>query len=219
MDPVIQSLELHSADGRPLVHKFYRHEAGAAGLLVTFPGARYGVDGPLLYYPSQILGRRGWDTLALNYGFQSSMVDPMEYGLGEIISECQAGLHAALSERDYPRIGLLGKSLGTGIVAQLCPSIPEPERVRAAYLTPLLGTPFFDPVVAQTSQPGFLAMGSRDRFYEQQALEELLAQKPMEFLLVEGADHSMDVAGDLAASVRAAERVAGRTLEFLLAEG
>jgi predicted alpha/beta-hydrolase family hydrolase len=219
MDPVIHKLDLLTSDGRPLVHKFYRQPKDPHGLLVTFPGHRYGVDGPLLYYPSELLGATGWDTLALSYGFQSAMMDPQEYGLREIMSECQTALAAVLAKRDYPHIGLVGKSLGTGIIAQLCYTMDQLGTAQAAYLTPLLGTPFFDPLVIQTSQPAFLAMGTKDRFFDQDALEHLLVQKPMEYVLVEGADHSMDVAGDLAGSIAAVKMVVGKVVDFLMQGG
>ena len=67
------TLPLKDTKGRPLMHKFYRQERDMRGLLVTFPGGNYGMDGPLLYYPSELLQAAGWDTLALTYSFQVDM--------------------------------------------------------------------------------------------------------------------------------------------------
>src|SRR3990172_8596788 len=104
----VVSLPLSTADGRPLVHKFYRHPEGAAGLLVTFPGNHYGVDGPLLYYPAKLLGAEGWDTLAVSYGFQTAMREPFADGLENLVTECVAAIAAAIESRGYSRIGLIG---------------------------------------------------------------------------------------------------------------
>ena len=68
----LANLDLKTADGRPLIHKFYRQSEMAEGLLLVFPGNHYGVDGPLLFYPSELLRDLGWDTLAVSYGFQTA---------------------------------------------------------------------------------------------------------------------------------------------------
>ena len=217
--PELVALPLETADGRPLVHKLYRQSVTAAGLLVTFPGNHYGVDGPLLYYPCEILGAEGWDTLAVSYGFQTAMKEPLEDGLEGLIKECRSAVLAVLAGREYPRIGLVGKSLGAGIVAHLCVNQAELASARAGYLTPALGTPFFDPLFVKTQQAAYLALGTKDRFYSSEALEQLRAQKPFELALIEGADHSMDVTGNLTASVEAVSQAVGGLLAFVRSNG
>ena len=209
------SLPLTTADGRPLVHKFYRHPQAAAGLLVLFPGNHYGVDGPLLYYPAKLLGAEGWDTLAVSYGFQTAMREPFADGLENLIGECVTAITAAFEGRQYSRIGLIGKSLGAGVVAYLCAHRSELATARAAYLTPAIGTPFFDPFFVKTSQPAYLVVGTHDRYYSAAVLERLQAQRPFELVLIEGADHGLDVPGDLSASIEAAGRAVAGLLAFI----
>jgi len=209
------NLDLQTADGRPLIHKFYRHSEAVAGLLVVFPGNHYGVDGPLLYYPCELLRDHGWDTLAVSYGFQTAGKGPFEDGLDVLLAECKSAAQAAINVRDYPRLGLVGKSLGAAVVAQICANYPEFSEARAGYLTPALGTPFFDPLFLETSQPAFVAVGTADRFYSSEALEKLQGKKPFELALVESADHSMNVPGDLAASTESVRKVVEGLLTFL----
>jgi hypothetical protein len=47
------------------------------------------------------------------------------------------------------------------------------------------------------------------------ALEALRGKRPFSLTLVEGADHSLMVPGDLPASIRALERVAREVMAFL----
>jgi dienelactone hydrolase len=213
----LSNLDLETADGRPLIHKFYRQFEAAEGLLVVFPGNHYGVDGPLLYYPCELLRDQGWDTLALSYGFQTAGREPFEEGLDVLLSECKSAAQAAFGARDYPRLGLVGKSLGAAVVAQLCANEPEFSAARAGYLTPALGTPFFDPLFLETKQPSYVAVGTADRFYSPEALESLRGKKPFELALVEGADHSMNVPGDLTASTESVREVVEGLLAFLQA--
>ncbi len=211
----LSNLHLETADGRPLIHKFYRHSEIAEGLLVVFPGNHYGVDGPLLYYPSELLRDQGWDTLAVNYGFQTAGKEPFEEGLDMLFDECRSAAQAALRVRDYPRVGLVGKSLGAAVVAQLCANDKSFTDARAGYLTPALGTPLFDPLFLETSQSAYVAVGTADRFYSSEALEDLKDKKPFKLTLVEGADHSMNVPGDLAASTESVRKVVDGLLAFL----
>ena len=156
----LANLDLQTADGRPLIHKFYRQSEAAAGLLIVFPGNHYGVDGPLLYYPCELLRDQGWDTLAVSYGFQTAGKGPFEDGLDVLLAECKSAAQAALNIRDYPRLGLVGKSLGAAVVAHLCANEPGFSEARAGYLTPALGTPFFDPLFLDTRQSAFVAVGT-----------------------------------------------------------
>ncbi len=209
------NLDLQTADGRPLIHKFYRQSEAAAGLLIVFPGNHYGMDGPLLYYPCELLRDQGWDTLAVSYGFQTAGKGPFEDGLDVLLAECKSAAQAAMNIRDYPRLGLVGKSLGAAVVAHLCANEPEFSEARAGYLTPALGTPFFDPLFLDTRQSAFVAVGTADRFYSSEVLENLQDKKAFELALVESADHSMNVSGDLAASTESVRKVVEGLLTFL----
>ena len=207
-------LPARAADGRPLLHKYYRHPGGAQALLVTLPGKLYGVDGALLYYPSLLLGRRGWDTLAITYGFQSAAEDAMP-DPQVLAEECLGALRDARSSRPYTRIGLVGKSLGASVAARLCVQAPEVADARAAFLTPLLGTPLFDPDFRRSTQPACLVVGTADGFYDEAALRALAAARPFRLVRLEGGDHSLIVGDDLGASLRALEHALAAVIAFL----
>ena len=72
-----------------------RQEDEPSGLLVTLPGNHYGVDGPMLYYPSELLRNAGWDTLALTYGFQTAGIEFSHEAAPGVLQECQAALQAS----------------------------------------------------------------------------------------------------------------------------
>ncbi len=209
-------LPLKTSDGYPLVHKFYRQEGESQGLLMTFPGDRYGVDGPLLYYLSELMWARGWDTLAVTYGFQLTMKPFSTDVIPGLLQECRAAVEEVLTQRTYPHLGLAGKSLGAGVVAYLCQSEPSLAEARAVFFTPALGTPLFDPILVELHHPSYVAIGTQDRFYDPEILNALQASRHFELTVIEGADHSMDVFGDLEASVNAVKKIVAEVGEFLL---
>jgi hypothetical protein len=212
----LESLPLVASDGRPLVHKFYRQTGDPSGLLLALPGNHYGVDGPLLYYPSKLLRDLDWDTLALSYGFQTLGVEFDHEMVPGVVQECQGAVRIILSERIYSKIGLVGKSLGSFIIAQLCSIEEALGDARCLYLTPPLGTPFFDQLLQQGTQPAHIAIGTEDRFYNPLALEDLSEKRSFGLTLIENADHSMDVPGDLRASIEAVRRVTQEGVDFIL---
>jgi hypothetical protein len=209
-------LPLKTSDGYPLVHKFYRQGGDAQGLLVTFPGERYGVDGPLLYYLSEMMWASGWDTLAVSYGFQSTMEPFSADVIPGLLQECRSAVEAAQAQRDYPRVGLAGKSLGAGVVAFLCQSEPSLAQSRAVFVTPALGTPLFDPILVEIDNPAYLAIGTEDRFFDREILDTLQSSRQFDLTVIKGADHSMDVLGDLERSLKAVETIVSEVVDFLL---
>lgn len=209
-------LPLKSAGGRPLVHKYARHRDDPAGLALFFPGQYYGVDGPLLYYLNDWLSRCGWDTFALTYGFQTTMEAVSAAVMAATLDECQEAVRAVFRERDYGRVALVGKSIGTGVVAHLCCGEPSMAKASAVHLTPTLEAPLFDPLFAETKQPAFLAMGTADPFYSAAALDRLRQQRSFSLCLIEGADHSLMIPGDLDASLAALRRVTKEAATFIL---
>lgn len=210
----LTQLDLKTADGRRLMHKFYRRK-NPAGLLVTFPGAHYMIDAPLLYYSALALGRLGWDTMALSYGFQTAGEPFSPAAIADLLSECRAALEHVLSLRPYARLGLLGKSLGALVAAFLCGEMAELAAARTVYLTPPLGETPFAETLEGTRQPALVVIGSEDRYFDQDALDALSAQAGVTLRIVAGADHSMNIPGDLRASLAAVGEVAEQAVAFL----
>jgi acetyl esterase/lipase len=208
-------LDLSASDGSRLVHKYLCQEDAPEGLFFQLPGDNYGADGPLLYFPSYMLYSTGWDTFSLRYGYQSAGEPFNPTHIAMIVEECTAALEAVLSQRNYGRIALAGKSLGAAIVALILSIDPALSQARAVYLTPPLGTPVFDPVFIETSNPAYVALGSADRFYRKEAFEKLHDKREFSSTLIPGADHSLHIEGDLEATLNAHGRVAREVVEFV----
>ncbi|MEJ2608327.1 MAG: hypothetical protein P8Z41_16900 [Anaerolineales bacterium] len=211
-------LPIQTSDGRPLMHKFYRQKGEADGLIVLLPGGNYGVDGPMLYYLSEMLQASGWDSFAVTYGYQTRMEELSLETIPGLVGECIAAVQYLLSERSYPRIGFAGKSIGASVAAHICQLEPGLEAARLVLFNPPFGHPFFDATFMETRQPAFLATGTSDRFFNDAAIGYLRASRLFELCVVEDADHSMDVVGNLEASVEAVKGVVAKAVAFLTPE-
>jgi dienelactone hydrolase len=207
-------LPLKTHDGRALPHTFFESEG--AGLLVVLPGLHYGPEGPALYHLAKQMQRSGWDTLGLTYGFQAAMTFPWTDHAGETLAECGAALSEALGRRAYARVGIVGKSLGTILVVQLCTQGLVPETAGVAHLTPPVGNPAFDAAFRETRQPAYIAIGTRDSFFNEESVRAI-ADRPSTFVrILDGADHGLDVSGDLSATLRVVGQVVEDATAFFL---
>jgi hypothetical protein len=214
MTKLIQ-LALDGAQGSVLRHKYYCQAGGARGLLFCLPGDHYGMDGPLLYHPAQILKQLGWDTFTLTYSYQSKSLPFSPQLISGLLEECQQALHSVLAYSKYRKIGMMGKSLGALITAFLCTNVTALADARAVYLTPPLGSRFFDPLFSETSQPAYVALGSADRFFDEDEFLELRGQKDFRFRLIKDADHSLTIPGDLDETIAAEKLVTEEVVDFL----
>jgi alpha/beta superfamily hydrolase len=207
-------LPLTAADGRPLVHTFWSQDE-PEGLAVFLPGNHYGMDAPLLYYPSLILRQRNWDTLSLTYGYQSAGREFSPEEIHDLVEEVGRAWKWVSGQRNYGRLALLGKSLGALLAVDLCVEEVIPPGASLVLLTPPLGNAFFRQLFLGAPQRTFLAIGNQDRFYDKAALDELRSEKEFTLCLVEGADHSMNVGDQLEASLDAVQRVTQAAMDFL----
>jgi hypothetical protein len=207
-------LPLKTHEGRPLPHTFF--EGDGSGLLIVLPGLHYGPDGPVLYHLAKRIQNSGWDTLSLTYGFQASMTFPWTEHVAETMAETTAAVREGIAHRRYPRLGIVGKSLGCIVLVQLCSQGVVPPEALAAYLTPPVGNPMFDSAFAATRQPAYIAIGTADSFYSDTALAGLQERRPALVRVVQGADHGIDVGGLQPRSRRQAGR--GPRRAFLTGE-
>jgi hypothetical protein len=63
-----------------------------------------------------------------------------------------------------------------------------------------------------------MAMGTGDRFYSETELEELQSEREFTNTLIENADHSMDIAGDIEATMDEMKRVVSEVVDFIESE-
>jgi dienelactone hydrolase len=210
-------LSIEALDKNPLPNRFYRQENGQAShLALILPGLLYTCDKPLLYYPTQLLQWRGADVLQLwrDYSDQYSTSVSREEQAGSIMSDCQALLEAGRSQKDYAGYILVGKSLGTIGLAYLLSQLAG-ETVAAIWLTPLLQQPRLVQAAANASAPGLFIAGSGDPNYDADAMARIRQTTGAESLIIRGADHSMEIRGDMTRSLFAMQKVLQGIADFL----
>ncbi|MEJ2288092.1 MAG: hypothetical protein P8Y02_05485 [Deinococcales bacterium] len=213
---------LTRSDSEGLPHTFFRRDGDTDTLAVLFPGFGYRATMPLLHFAERSLLWRGIDVLRLDLVYDTdpafSGADPAARR-SRLRQDAERAVRAALGERNYRRHVLVGKSLGTLALADLIEGTFVERHPTCIWLTPLLSNEGLRRAVLRRRPPSFFAIGTADPLYEAAALQELMDATGGRSVVVDRADHSLEIAGDLRASLEAL-RAYGVGLEaFLDASG
>lgn len=214
-----QTLEIVGYRDEPVPHRFFRQDRETRHLAIVLPGMGYTADMPLLHYPAQLLLQAGADVLVVDYAYSQradfAALPPSEREAW-LFADVSAAFRAALAQRPYHAVTLLGKSLGTLAMARLLDTEAELAGARTVWLTPVLTN---DRVWAQLRHAGrrsVVAIGTADPFYDEARIAEVRALPGTEVVVIDGADHSLELPGDALGSLAALEQVLHALRRLLL---
>ena len=217
-DLKISSLPISGYAGKNVPNAFFRQEGKAPTLAVLFPGLRYTCDMPLLFYPFKLLLGRGAEVLQVraDYTQREYQSLPPNERAAWLAADAKAAVQAARQVRQYARLVLVGKSIGTIALASLASL--EPEAI-SIWLTPLLHNPLVVTAAEQNRGPALFVAGTADDLYDAAALERIQAATRADAELIRDGDHSLEIEGDFFASLRALEQTMRAVAGFLDRKG
>ena len=207
-----QALEIVGYRDAAVPHTFLWQEAETRQLALLLPGIAYTCDNPLLYYPGRLLLDRGADVLRVEYAYNTNATYKAlsQAEQGEWLNaDVTAAYQAAAARRPYERITLVGKSLGTLAMSHLLTTEEGLSGATAVWLTPLLRFEQPRRQIARWGQGGrsLFVIGSADPYYDAAGLSEVEQATSGQSLVIENADHSLEIPGDMARSLEALQRV------------
>ena len=201
----ITELEITGHSGELLANRFFRQKNPTTDLAVVLPGLRYNCDKPLLYYTSQALAARGMDVLQIWVDYTKSDITSLAQTdqTLRMVSDAQTAIQAGTRARQYNRLILAGKSIGTLIMAFIL-SQEYPLQIAATiWLTPLLQIPFVSAAIQKTTAPAIIAGGTADSTFDPASVSSLEKLPNITMLRVEGGDHSLEIPHGLHRSLSA----------------
>jgi pimeloyl-ACP methyl ester carboxylesterase len=216
-------LSITGYDGAAVPNTFLRQRGETEHLGILLPGFAYGCDRPLLYYPGRLLDELGADVLRLEAVYTLDAPPASGMVSHELVRRVQADAaavsRAALAKRPYRRLTIVGKSLGTLAMTALLALSGLPETTEAVWLTPVLGVLLerrqLAPLAASRVR-SLVAIGTSDPFYDEARLAQWRAATGAEEEVVVGADHALEIPGDVVASVQELERLMRAMRAFLV---
>jgi predicted alpha/beta-hydrolase family hydrolase len=205
--------------GEAVPNRLLQPREPANALAILLPGLAYTLDMPLFYYAEHLLLERGWDVLRVEYAYNlrpeyAALPQPEQRRW--LRDDTTAAYRSGLGRHGYDRVALVGKSLGTLAMGHLLTLAESPAApARAVWLTPLLKNPELRRQIAQFGGPSLFVIGGADPHYNPVILQEMSAATNGEAVVVDGADHGMDIPGDPVGSVRGLERIVVALSQFL----
>lgn len=207
-----------STEGAPLPMVWWEQTRAASELAIVLPGRWFGCAPPPTAYATLALQALGADVAWVNYAYDR---DPGFERLDEarqqsrLFQDARAGVNAALNRRSHDHHVVVGKSFGTLAMAQLMVERRLPTRSRTIWLTPLLQDLRVRSALEALGQPGLLVIGDRDPHFDPDFLERLPQRGMCQVLLLERANHALNVDDDLPASARVVDRYLATLQSFL----
>jgi len=213
-----RALEIAGYQGEPVPNAFFQQDTPAPHVGILLPGAAYTCQMPLLYYPARLLLSLGADVLQVESdysqqaGFQALPESERERRL---FTEGAAACHAVLTQRTYKQITLIGKSISTLTMAHLLTTDATLAHAQAIWLTPLLWSERVRVQIHHWGGRSLFAVGTADPQYNAAYLSYVQAGTNGETVVINGANHSLEIEGDILRSLKAIEQVMRAVKVFL----
>lgn len=195
---------------------FLRQSQPADTLAILFPGLRYTCNMPLLYYPSKLFTRRAADVLQVNRDYTQTEYQSASQSKQAdwFTGDAWAALQAGKQQGNYRRLILVGKSIGTLALAHLV-NRPLDENTATIWLTPLLRQQSLVSAAMHFKGPALYIAGSGDPLYASDPMQHIQEATGADKLIVDGADHSMEIPDDPFRSIQILEPILQRIAAFL----
>jgi pimeloyl-ACP methyl ester carboxylesterase len=217
MDVNLSSLDVAGYKNQPVPNTFIAQPNRANHLGVILPGYHYSPDMPPLHYAGRLLLDQGADVLQIEYAYYRTdfSKQPESEQDNWLSSDVFAACNAGLAQRAYEKITLVGKSLGTIAMGHL---LADPRFPTAAcvWLTPLLTVEWLRARIEQIHPRSFFVIGTADPFYKPEILSHLEQVTNGSSLVIEGANHALEIPGDISKSLTMLNQIVQAVDEFLL---
>lgn len=212
------TLQISGYQGEPVPNTFFQHQDTTDHIAIFLPGVRYTCHMPLLYYPTRLFLFMGADALWVEYAYDQradfralAEVERERWFITDVTAAC----HTALTQRPYRQVTLVGKSLGTLAMGHLLTADPQLAGAQAIWLTPLLRNERLRAQIRLCKARSLFVIGSADAHYDPASLAEVQAATGGETVVVDGANHSLEIEGDVWQSLQALEQVLRAIQAFL----
>jgi hypothetical protein len=204
------SLAISGYRAAPVANTLFRRDGEAEHLAIVLPGYGYTVDMPVLYYPRALLLGLGADVLQVKYTYsempefqRASDSERQQWLFADVDAACAAGL----AHRSYQLVSFVGKSLGTQAMAHLLSTDDRLGNAHCVWLTPLLRDDTLRAAIQRRKPRSLFVIGTADPFYDRARLAEAQQATGGAALVVEGADHSLEIAGSVERSLQTLEEL------------
>jgi len=214
----IETLKIIDSLSEPVPNTFFRQKNETRHLAVLLPGLGYTSQMPVMYYPCLALIAKGADVLRADYNYvrrADFMVLEPEARRRLAAADAIAVYSGAIMQRDYDIVTLVGKSIGTYAMGHLITTVTHLPKLQCIWLTPLLKHEHLLSQIKQAKHKALFVTGTDDPYFDKPNLDDLMNATNGQSIVIEGADHSLEVYGDVMKSLEALEQIVKVIIKFI----
>jgi hypothetical protein len=204
----------------PIAYTWFRNEDPNANICIMLPGLGYTTQRPLFHYATGLCLEQNIDVLHVNYTYSKNdqfqklpeseqsrwMYEDMKATVEEVL----------ITDTHYERCFFISKSIGTISMA-----IEWTKRnfIRTSFgiwLTPLLKQDLVYEALLHSELPSLCVIGDQDHHYLKERVKMLKKNQLISTVTVPNGDHSLEIKGDIAASIDSLKMVMKCVQEFIV---
>ena len=216
MELSFNSLDVVGYKNQQVPNTFITQPNSTGHLGIILPGYRFPADMAPLYYAGRILLEGGADLLRIEYAYYRTdfykrpQSEQDKWISSDVFAACKSGL----SQSSYEKITLVGKSLGTIAMGHILADSLF-QRATCIWETPLLTVKWLRSRIEQTRPRSFFVIGTADKFYQPDILEHLEHVTKGRSMVIDGANHALEIPGDIPKSLVVLDQIVKALHEFL----
>ena len=214
-----EQLDIKGYRGRPLKNRFVKQFAETNKVALVFPGLAYNSTMPLLHYSVQAILASGLNVLTVDYDYSNNpefMEESVQTRSDWLIKDVEAAWRHITDMEKQEVACLAGNSLGTLAIGHLLETYEDLRDAKTIWLTPLIKNPELMEQMLSRMKDAVLVIGTRDTHYDSDIIDRLNATTLLSGIVVEGANHSLEIEGDITGSLRVLMQVVTIIQQFLI---
>ncbi|MFW9787431.1 MAG: hypothetical protein ACFFE2_04285 [Candidatus Thorarchaeota archaeon] len=213
------TLDIKGYRGRPLKNSFFRQFTDTKRVALVFPGLAYNTTMPLLHYTIKAILASGLNVLAIDYDYSNNsefLELSMQARADWMIRDVEAAIRIVTEVEKQEISCLVGKSLGTLALGHLLETYEDLREAKTIWLTPLIKNPELMEQMLSYMKDAVLVIGTKDAHYDSDLIDRLNATTLLSGVVVEGANHSLEIEGDVTKSLRVLMQIVTIIQQFLI---
>jgi len=181
-------------------------------LAIVLPGAQYTSLGPAIRFPVLALEELGATVRDVAYPeITAPTLDDESWAM--LCNASADQVRRFVAEGPWDRAVFVAKSLGTGILARIGQQLDVPSP-SAIWLTPLFRDATTRDAAIAGRWPALLVAGTADFAHDDAGFDQVAVALGAHTLLIDGADHGLEIPGDAKVTAEVMSRLVDATLEF-----
>ncbi|EGT3617140.1 alpha/beta hydrolase [Clostridium perfringens] len=188
-------------------------DAGGKKLCIILPGIGYCLDRSYLDYSKQLAKEIGYDVLEVEYGYQINRSEfNLEKEFSIMVSESLEVIDNAI-EKDYEEVLIIGKSIGTSVQCFLNKDLGKRfKNIKNIYISPINKT--LDEFNIEANS--LVITGDEDPLLSIANRINIEKRDDVESFIIEGANHALDIEGNIMKTVDQLKESLKIEKEFIL---